>query len=505
MDGREERHIDTFVDHFISFVVVIGWASLNSADRAKRLTLAPRKSSRDEELRSHAHSCINVHSFVMSTLLGSYLQFYQSDSDSEDESKQEQPKALTPPPVGVESSATSSLPNRKRKLLPSTLPSGDVRVKEKKSKKKKRGKDESAPPKLASHHNNNMLENISPAFDFPVPNFTAVLPSTESASPLNRSTSDLPHQGRIRSFAHVEGNWATHLFIPLQIETCREYEKLVEDGIYQDSRPQNCSTASSWHHLPYSQSSSHDGSLSSSSSPSPSPSSSPSSSSTTRLHISLSRTFVLRYEQIQPFLLQLRQLIEVMMKEVPLPPSISSSSTTLSPDHHRCHRILARRTKVYENDEKTRRFLAMLVYPTGETELEAVPSNHATISSAPVAAQSLPTNFSAFSSTHSWILGLLHRLNRFLIEWGAPSYYDPPELHATLAWQLMPTETRPIKDSNVDSAQLINENASTTVPDLDRTRATLLPTCVASFTHLQCSIGNKHHLFSLINQANNSN
>lgn len=302
---------------------------------------------------------------------------------------------------------------------------------------------------------------------------SASSPSPSPSPPVPSLVSVSSHDGRIRSFAHVEGNWPTHIFLPIVIDNHmkekhhqttttmnQSFRDIIENAIKgMESSHGSISPTSTWHH--------HSSSNSTSSSPIP---------ASSCLHISLSRTFTLKYVQIQPFIRELgdmmREFVETFASSVPSSSSSSPSS------------IVLRRMKVYENEEKTRRFLAMLVYPTcedknddddGDVEIDA----------------GVSSSLARSRAIYSLLLALLSRVNRLLCGWGAPLYYDPPELHATVAWQLHPS----VNNSLGGDARtgLVDTNTDSFVFPSSYTSSLLS----ASLTHLQCTIGNKQYMFPL--------
>ncbi|XP_024235001.1 U6 snRNA phosphodiesterase isoform X1 [Oncorhynchus tshawytscha] len=140
----------------------------------------------------------------------------------------------------------------------------------------------------------------------PVPGSVLDMFTEENEDPLTDDS--MQHGGRIRSFKHERGNWATYVYFPY----------IPEEG-FLELLDEMTEVAAS-----------HSFSL----------------THTDEFHLSLSKTVVLRHHWIQPFIQSLR--------------------TGLT--HSRRFICLAEKLKVYSNDERTRMFLAMEV-STGQAQL----------------------------------------------------------------------------------------------------------------------------------------
>ncbi|KAK7891971.1 hypothetical protein WMY93_023934 [Mugilogobius chulae] len=149
------------------------------------------------------------------------------------------------------------------------------------------------------------IEQMSTKTKLPVPNCVLSMFSNE----LDAQTEDSSlHGGRIRSFKHEQGNWATYIYLPYNPE--EEFSSILEEimsvaklhGI--DLTPQE------------------------------------------EFHLSLSQTVVLRHHWIQPFTQKLKAELA----------------------HCRRFQVTAERLKVYCNAEKTRTFIGVEV-STGNNKL----------------------------------------------------------------------------------------------------------------------------------------
>ena len=176
----------------------------------------------------------------------------------------------------------------------------------------------------------------------------AVSPPTLSRSPPSAPSHSVTaaHQGRVRSFPHVEGNWATHVFIPIPASASL-LQLLAECG--SELQPAG---------LPFT----------------PLPASA--------LHLSLSRTVVLRFHQIQPFTSALTSSLSSVL---PLPAPLLLSLASL---------------RFYTNDQRTRSFCSLAVQG-GEAS----------------------------------VLQLIRRVDGVMREFGLEVYYERPSLHVTCGWR----------------------------------------------------------------------
>jgi hypothetical protein len=260
----------------------------------------------------------------------------------------------------------------------------------------------------------------------------SVGPSSQSPPPAASSS----HDGRVRSFEHVEGNWATHIFVPLKLTNAEEFHRATQvelDRLAEEATP--------WHRFTQS----------------PSDSVAPISASSC-LHISLSRTVVLRTETIKPFVVELQSAITEVLKRTPSRAGDASL------------RLNFRGVKEYHNDERTRRFAAMMVQMNadGDSAGDTIDASNAASSS--------------IASAPALLLRLIQSIDRVLCSWGQPMYYDPPELHASFAWRL----------ASAAAASTPEQDAAATANSSAELR------CTASIDRVLCTVGKKLHTFSLI-------
>ncbi|XP_050301754.1 U6 snRNA phosphodiesterase 1 [Anthonomus grandis grandis] len=146
------------------------------------------------------------------------------------------------------------------------------------------------------------------------------------------------HDGRVRSFPHERGNWATFVYIPFEATTG------VTDllAFIQEIVPENLDLKIS-----------------------------------DNFHISLTKTVVLKYHWITPFVQGVKENIKLFRKFFILFDSI----------------------QVYCNEERTRTFLGIQI-----------------------------------KSGHDSLIKLVQLLDRCLLEYGLPVFYKDPSFHLSIAW-----------------------------------------------------------------------
>jgi hypothetical protein len=186
------------------------------------------------------------------------------------------------------------------------------------------------------------------------------------------------------------------------------------------------------------------------------------------VHVSLSRTVVLRREQIDTFIDALTQETKQMRHRPPLP-------------------LILRGSKLYFNDERTRCFAALLVHPFGTTDSLAAPPPQPP----PRSCNCPPVDWSAAVASHVFLLQLIARIDALLLTFDQPAYYDPPELHATVAWKL-PTlpPTSPARPPSPSSSHAA-ASATTSVPP---SRPSITPdsrACACLVDRVHVTIGNR--------------
>ena len=159
----------------------------------------------------------------------------------------------------------------------------------------------------------------------------------------NTKDNNVNHQGRVRSFAHLKGNWPTHVYIPYQYELLEQLKEKVQLTLKDFSE---------WKIVD-------------------------------SFHVSLSRTFVLPYNQIQP----IKSLLYESLR------SENKFRIQLDPNDLR----------FYTNDEKTRSFLAFEI-------------NHSVIK-------------------HR-LLELTTKVDNVLEKYKIEKYYKHPSFHLSVAWCL---------------------------------------------------------------------
>uniref|UniRef100_A0A8C7KZQ7 U6 snRNA phosphodiesterase n=1 Tax=Oncorhynchus kisutch TaxID=8019 RepID=A0A8C7KZQ7_ONCKI len=209
----------------------------------------------------------------------------------------------------------------------------------------------------------------------PVPGSVLDMFTGEDEDPLTDDS--MQHGGRIRSFKHERGNWATYVYFPCKCLIFRAaYTHIHNVFVLKDCL---LSVLTSCHFFLFPSldipeegflelldemtevAASHSFSL----------------THTDEFHLSLSKTVVLRHHWIQPFIQSLR--------------------TGLT--HSRRFICLAEKLKVYSNDEKTRMFLAMEV-STGQAQL----------------------------------LELVKAVDSTMEEFNLDTFYKNPSFHISLAW-----------------------------------------------------------------------
>jgi hypothetical protein len=127
--------------------------------------------------------------------------------------------------------------------------------------------------------------------------------------------------------------------------------------------------------------------------------------------------------------------------------------------------LLLHGTKLYWNDERTRCFCAALVWPTlqdsatvKEQLAGATPFSPFSASACSSPCCSLP-DLGSSAAAHSLLLSLIAHLDAILLSFDQPAYYQPPELHATLAWRL-PSER---EASKTEGSHLRKEDVQSVV------------------------------------------
>ncbi|KAM8985172.1 U6 snRNA phosphodiesterase 1 isoform 1-T1 [Ara ararauna] len=223
------------------------------------------------------------------------------------------------------------------------------------------------------------------------------------------------HGGRVRSFPHERGNWATHVYLPYRVR--EEFLELLELLVYRARS-----------HVP-------------------------SLSAMEEFHLSLSQCVVLRYHWIQPFVSGLRARLAAFHRYgpcgaarslpgrgvqrhpqaslAPIPTKLSAGSgstitsalsrrrrwccAVLCPTGHSCGSgklqtgavspspgkffCVADQVKVYTNQNKTRTFIGLEV-----------------------------------TAGHFQLLELVSEVDRVLEEFDLPTFYKDPSFHISLAW-----------------------------------------------------------------------
>ncbi|GAA5875878.1 hypothetical protein JCM1840_002962 [Sporobolomyces johnsonii] len=213
------------------------------------------------------------------------------------------------------------------------------------------------------------------------------LPSLDDSfsEPPRRSDSPLLHQGRTRATPHVQGQWAAHVY--LELELTPVFRKTLKHAVSLASSSSSSATIHSLLEPPPTPTPTPTPSRSTSpsvetpllaaaNSPSPAPSPQPDSAQET-LHISLSR----------PLFLQTNQRADL----VALVAQVAAETRGFAARYAAFG--------VLENDERTRRFLGIEV-GEGYDQLKA----------------------------------LVARLDASLLRLRLPAYYDPPRFHTSIAW-----------------------------------------------------------------------
>ncbi|XP_066155114.1 U6 snRNA phosphodiesterase 1 isoform X2 [Euwallacea fornicatus] len=146
------------------------------------------------------------------------------------------------------------------------------------------------------------------------------------------------HEGRLRSFAHERGNWATFVYIPFEAKP-----GLLELCSYiKETMPSHLEVKIS-----------------------------------EDFHISLTKTVVLKYHWITPFMQSLKEHLGVFRKFI----------------------ILLKGIKVYCNEERTRTFIGVQI-----------------------------------KSGYDTLLSFVNVLDRCLNEFNLPCFYKDPSFHISIAW-----------------------------------------------------------------------
>ncbi|GAA5903069.1 hypothetical protein JCM5296_001729 [Sporobolomyces johnsonii] len=254
------------------------------------------------------------------------------------------------------------------------------------------------------------------------------LPSLDDSfsEPPRRSDSPLLHQGRTRATPHVQGQWAAHVY--LELELTPVFRKTLKHAVFLASSSSSATIHSLLEPPPTpsptpSRSTSPSTPLLAATSPSPAPSPQPESAQET-LHISLSR----------PLFLQTNQRADLLA----LVAHVAAET-----------RGFAARYAAFgmlENDERTRRFLAIEV-GEGYDQLKA----------------------------------LVKRLDASLARLRLPAYYDPPRFHTSIAWTPSSSSSSsslsPSSSSSSSASASSSSSSSPGIPfnakDLERLEAAL--------------------------------
>jgi hypothetical protein len=173
-----------------------------------------------------------------------------------------------------------------------------------------------------------------------------------------------------------------------------------------------------------------------------------------------------------------------------------------------------REWKLYWNDERTRCFCALLVWPTAAdgSSAAAAESDLATVaaafssSSAAKGAPCLSPCCTALSASrarasHALLLSLIARVDKVMAAFGLPAYYSPPELHATVSWKLPPPpqvagtaqllqSVTPSADADIGTAVEPTNNGHAEVLSVP-SPSTLPSCCVCECDRVQLSVGNR--------------
>ena len=178
--------------------------------------------------------------------------------------------------------------------------------------------------------------------------------------------------------------------------------------------------------------------------------------------------------------------------------------------------LLLREWKLYWNEERTRCFCALLVWPTAAdgSSAAATESDTATVAAAFSSSSAAggapcrspcctPLSASRARASHALLLSLIARVDKVMAAFGLPAYYSPPELHATVSWKLPP----PPPPQGAGTAQLLQDatpsadaDASTAVELTNNDHAEVLSAsspsslpscCVCECDRVQLSVGNR--------------
>jgi len=196
-----------------------------------------------------------------------------------------------------------------------------------------------------------------------------------------------------------------------------------------------------------------------------------SSASSHGVHVSLSRTVVLKRHQIDDCMQLIREQTAQLRNRRPL-------------------QLQLRGSKLYWNDERTRCFAALLLYPFQSQKQPQQQEASADVSHRPAPLCCAheccsPTAAAAASEEASAvILQLIQRIDAILQSFGQATYYDPPELHATVAWALPPAVLAPAGPSKPAASADVRADASGSVSSFPLT-------CICSVDRMHVSIGNR--------------
>lgn len=293
--------------------------------------------------------------------------------------------------------------------------------------------------------------------------------SIEQSVPVTiKPTASSDHQGRIRSFAHVNGNWASHIYLCLNVnaevkQSLSIYKKKVlvhqphRKWFWMDEEEEEDNSC----HLPRS----------------PSSPSSPS----TELHMSLSKTFCLRSHQICAFIDHLtfavRQAPTSKQSHSPLE-AVQASSEARAAEDLELHRHTQTSSAVHSSDSRSSGAVELqgLIYFENEEKTRS-------FACVPVV-----------DSDRSLVLDLISRVDTVLRAFNLPTYYLNPTPHVSFGWSLTdPKESNTTGGppaSNVWEHQPDHHQLSSQEPhDLD---AFKLPT-----NCLRCKIGNRLYTIPL--------
>lgn len=243
----------------------------------------------------------------------------------------------------------------------------------------------------------------------------AQLPAPTSLFPNSSSHNQHPtdHQGRIRSFPHVEGNYATHVYISLPIDKhhhstlCKHIDELIH---YTASRMPgvkpiiDSNTAIDSKSQPFS------------------------------YHISLSKTAPLRISQIQSLVHTLKQKLRKI-----------DPFTVYIHD----------KPRIFLNEDATRTFLALPATCSAAHHHDN---------------DSITTNAQSSNCNEDSLLKAMQICSQAFVLHGLPKYYDKPEPHVSIAWALH--DTRHEFRSLVDTFHVDNHGGQTATIHLNGNKIT---------------------------------